>query len=56
MPIFDYYKILDVTENSTAAELKSAYRKRAKELHPDRNKSPNAHQEFIFLPKRMNIY
>ena len=31
----DYYKILDVTENCTESELKSAYRKLARKWHPD---------------------
>ena len=35
MPI-DYYTVLGVRANSTLAEIKSAYRQRALELHPDR--------------------
>lgn len=44
-----YYKILGVGPNATLAEIKRAYHLRAKELHPDRNKSPNANQDFDLL-------
>ncbi|MBP6731606.1 MAG: DnaJ domain-containing protein, partial [Chitinophagales bacterium] len=47
--VADYYRILQITEGSTVAQIKLAYRTRAKQLHPDRNKSPTAHTDFILL-------
>ena len=33
----DYYDVLDVARDASEAEIKKAYRQKAKELHPDRN-------------------
>lgn len=44
-----YYKILGVPSNTDADGIKKAYRERAKLLHPDRNKSENAHEHFVLL-------
>src|SRR5215204_3193073 len=44
-----YYKILGVPRDAPLSEIKQAFRIRAKELHPDVNKNPNAHEQFILL-------
>lgn len=42
----DYYEILGINKNATDAEIKSAFRKLAKEYHPDVSKDPNAEEKF----------
>ncbi|GGO84945.1 molecular chaperone DnaJ [Wenjunlia tyrosinilytica] len=41
----DYYKILGVPKDATEAEIKKAYRKLAREFHPDANKGDVAAEE-----------
>lgn len=42
-----HHRILGVPPNATLLQIKRAYFKKAKVLHPDVNKSPNAEAEFV---------
>ena len=52
----DYYKVLKVSPKATNAEIKSAYRRLARKLHPDVNgEAEDASQEFTKIAKAYEI-
>ena len=42
----DYYEVLGVDKNASESEIKSAFRKLAKQYHPDVSKEPDAAEKF----------
>ena len=47
MEFVDYYKALDIPKTSTQDEIKKAYRKLARKMHPDLNPNDKeAHKKF----------
>lgn len=46
---FKPYEILGVARSSTPQEIKQAYKRLVKELHPDKNKAPDANDRFVEL-------
>jgi curved DNA-binding protein len=46
----DYYETLGVDRSASKEQIQAAYRKQARKLHPDVNKSPDAEEKF----KRLN--
>lgn len=51
----DYYKIFNLSKNCTQDQIKKAYRKAVIFWHPDKNKSPNAHEKFIQINEAYEI-
>jgi hypothetical protein len=50
-----YYAIHGVAPNADAGEIKAAYRRKAMELHPDRNNAPNATEQFQLLNEAYEV-
>ncbi|MFX1382041.1 MAG: molecular chaperone DnaJ [Promethearchaeota archaeon] len=52
----DYYEVLGVQKDATEKDIKLAYRRLARKLHPDMNKTdPNAKEKFIELQEAYEV-
>ena len=61
----DYYKVMGVSRDAAAKDIKMAYRRLARKYHPDISKEPNAEEKFKELgeaydvlkdPKKRKVY
>jgi hypothetical protein len=51
----NYYEVLRLDTEATAADVKEAYRALAKQLHPDVNKAPNAQEAFMLVKRAYHV-
>lgn len=51
----NYYQTLKVSPNASRAEIRSAYRRLARELHPDVNSSTDTSQEFSMVAEAYQV-
>lgn len=50
----EYYRILGVTPDAEIDLIRKAYRKKARQYHPDHNSSPDAHDQFLKICEAYN--
>jgi hypothetical protein len=50
-----YYQVLGLPPNADATKIKAAFRRKAMELHPDRNDAPNATEQFQLLNEAYGV-
>lgn len=55
MNLSNYYKILNLSNNSTLQEIKNQYRKLSFNLHPDRNKNPLDNENYKKITEAYKI-
>ena len=51
----DLYEVLGVSRDATEADIKKAFRRKARELHPDVNKAPDAEDQFKELNEAYDV-
>ncbi len=51
----DYYEILGVEKDASQADIKNAFRQKARKLHPDVNKEPDAEEKFKELGQAYEV-
>ncbi len=51
----DLYEVLGVSRDASEADIKKAFRHKARELHPDVNKAPNAEEQFKELNEAYDV-